>query len=315
VSCCDTSVQAQADKHMDASITPIDPADRPKTQCAVYRTVDNTAGAVTTQNVAGAGVGVVGDAVTKYGSRTHLTKGKLHQSKSSFGNDFWIEASSMPAFADDGPTSAPAPSVASFTGPILPQLSPNSETTWFNTVVRADLIAEVKKYDNVPTCTVESLRINCNKYNDADAGTIVDTLWANSRIASMFSAGGDSGSVITRDSDNTVVALLNRGGWDHNPPFDLKILGSDWGTWVNFALAYDIGKVVKWMNDMQAPTTSSSTTSVSPNVEVCNEARRPKPATAGDCTSAVLNSDGQCSFPFDCKKNPQDGVTPACVSR
>lgn len=286
-------------KMTDYAIVEIDPTVRWKHRCAVRGKSSASGKPAAIVDITGTGTafvdGNIGDVVSKYGTRTHWTEGKiLHvytlangpkptADQDAEGHRYSVVGTHMPDFWDD-------PSPAGPNG----EKQPSNEPGFHNSAVRdpiETLIQSIAKPGAMPP----------RNYNGPEARRIYTCVLAGGGIPGLFFFPGDSGSLLMKGG--LVLGLGNSFRWE----FDLSATvacdsagdGSDMQNWPHFRavmFAYDISEVLSLAN------TELGALPTPPTVSVCTEATRPVPTVASPCayTGGFLGIGGSCTYPHAC---------------
>jgi hypothetical protein len=307
-------------KMIDYAIVEIDPTVRWKHRCAVRGKSPSSGKPAAIVDVTGTGTafvdGNINDVVSKYGTRTHWTTGKiLHvytlangpkptADQAPEGHRYSVIGTHFPDFWDD-PAAIPA------TG----EKNPTNEPGFHNTAIRDPLEALIQ--------TVPKPGAGRN-YNPAEARLVFTCVLAGGGIpgggipGGLFLYPGDSGSLLMKGG--LVLGLLNSFRWEFDAtntvPCDSSLLqdGSEVQNWPHFraiAFAYDISEVLSLAN-----TALAALPTPVPTVSVCTEAARPVPTLASPCvyTSGFLGLFPSCTFPHACVVSGWLGFR-SCVAR
>jgi len=272
--------------------------------CGVFDNVPTSAtSAVSILSVTGIGTASAGDAVIKYGMRTHKTAGSwISLTSGTFSLDFRIRGAGLPAFPEQPTTVTPAGTPPTGGGP--GQINPMNENNFIGTAVRDDWTSQFCIF-------FEDFRSTASpraKYNVTDCQTIFAQLWAATpnHIVNIFATGGDSGSWVTKGTE--VVGLIANQNWQETGARDVTIMGRAWGYMNCDGLGYNFNTALASMNViLRAAGISSGAT-------LCTETIRSMPAPA-DCSSALNTDQASCKWPRQCALAGTNSAGASCAAR
>jgi len=267
--------------------------------CGVFDNVPTSASsAVSILSVTGIGTATTGDAVIKYGMRTHKTAGSwISLTGGTYSLDFRIRGAGLPAFPEQPTTVTPAGG-----GP--GQINPMNENTFIGTAVRDDWTSQFCVFleDSRSTTTPKA------KYSVTDCQSIFAQLWAATpnHIVNIFSTGGDSGSWVTKGTE--VVGLIANENWQETGARDVTIMGRAWGYMNCDGLGYNFNTALASMNViLRAAGISSGAT-------LCTESVRSMPAPT-DCSTALNTDQASCKWPRQCALAGASSASASCAAR